>query len=89
MAVSATTRQVPVDWKAHALGDGVQRIHSWLSQRSNATAAEPPHQTLLSLLPRFITVDVLVPTFRVDFGLLRAICGLEVGRLVKVVDLVA
>lgn len=61
----ATTRAGPrylacgIDWKSNLLADGVERVRSWVESRP----LRSPESTR-RLPGRFVTLDVLVPSFR-------------------------
>lgn len=52
--------KVTVDWKTEMLHGGVQQVRVWLTSRG-AHESENLH------VPRFVTLDVLVPTVRYGF----------------------
>ncbi|CAM9181940.1 unnamed protein product, partial [Hapterophycus canaliculatus] len=69
-------RKVAVDWKAEFLGHGVERVRIWLEARRC-----PPG--------RFVVLDVLVPTVRLDdLSILLKICLLEVPPYMRTVFII-
>ncbi|CAM9570638.1 unnamed protein product, partial [Ectocarpus sp. 8 AP-2014] len=80
-------RKVAVDWKSEMLGHGVQQARAWLESRPPLHQLSPEvnicqgdgGRRLRRRFDRFVVLDVLVPTVRLDdLSILTAICSLEV-----------
>lgn len=58
--------KVSVDWKTTMLGDGIRRVGQWLDSRRRLRSLLPGcnNSSSLACRPRFVTLDVLVPSFR-------------------------
>lgn len=56
--------KVAVDWKSTMLGDGIRRVGQWLDSRHLLPSLLHESNNSLVRRPRFVTLDVLVPSFR-------------------------
>eukprot|EP00698_Gefionella_okellyi_P005530 TRINITY_DN15042_c0_g1_i1.p1 TRINITY_DN15042_c0_g1~~TRINITY_DN15042_c0_g1_i1.p1 ORF type:complete len:652 (+),score=106.04 TRINITY_DN15042_c0_g1_i1:149-2104(+) len=72
-----------VDWKNDVLAEAVAKVDTWLQKQTSREVPRVREADVRSSVPlhglhRFITMDVIVPTYRCDMAVLSSICALTV-----------